>query len=93
MHLNFLQSQFCIYIVYSLTLTASGNSIFSAYSVVLTVEFESEQYIGSELLGVIEVVVILSGWSSTTPISIMVTTTQHTTIGIRHRYKQCVICS
>ena len=41
----------------------------------LVVEFESEQYTGSESLGFIEVVVIISGGSSTTPISVMITIT------------------
>ena len=42
----------------------------------LTVEFESEQYIGSESSGIVELVVILSGGLSTTSISIMVVTTE-----------------
>ena len=40
--------------------------------VVLVVEFESEQYTGSESSGFVEVVVIISGGSSTTPISVMI---------------------
>ena len=39
----------------------------------LVVEFESEQYTGSESSGFVEVVVIISGGSSTTPISVMMT--------------------
>lgn len=50
-------------------------------------EFESEQYYGSELSGIVEVVIILLGGSSTTPISVMMTITQNTTIGKRHSYK------
>ena len=38
----------------------------------LVVEFESEQYTGSESSGFVEVVVIISGGSSTTPISVMI---------------------
>ena len=41
--------------------------------VVLVVEFESEQYNGSELSGSVEVVVIISGGSSAIPININVT--------------------
>ena len=41
--------------------------------VVLVIEFESEQYIGSELSGSVEVVVIISGGSSAIPININVT--------------------
>ena len=37
--------------------------------------FQSEQYIGSESSGFVEVVVIVSGGSSTIPISVMVTIT------------------
>ena len=37
--------------------------------------FQSEQYTGSESSGIVEVVVIISGGSSTTPISVMVTIT------------------
>ena len=39
----------------------------------LVVEFESEQYTGSESSGFAEAVVIISGGSSTTPISAMMT--------------------
>ena len=42
--------------------------------VVLVVEFEYEQYTGSESSGFVEVTVILNG-SSTTPISVMMTIT------------------
>ena len=41
----------------------------------LVVEFESEQYTGSESSGFVEVVVIILGGSSTAPISVMVITT------------------
>ena len=40
----------------------------------LVVEFESEQYTGSESSGFVEVTVILNG-SSTTPINVMITIT------------------
>ena len=43
--------------------------------VVLVVEFESEQYTGSESSGFVEVVVIISGGLSTTSISVMMTIT------------------
>ena len=43
--------------------------------IVLTVMFQSEQYIGSESSRFIEVVVIISGGSSTTSISITLTIT------------------
>ena len=46
----------------------------------LVVEFESEQYTGSESSGFVEVVVVLNG-SSTTPISVMVNTIELTAIG------------
>ena len=38
----------------------------------LVVEFESGQYTGSESSGFVKVVVIISGGSSTTPISVMI---------------------
>ena len=41
----------------------------------LVVEFESGQYTGSESSRFVEVVVIISGGSSTTPISVMITIT------------------
>ena len=47
----------------------------------LVVEFESEQYTGSESSGFVEVVVIISGGSSITPISVMMTTTERTATG------------
>ena len=47
----------------------------------LVVEFESEQYTGSESSGFVEVVVIISGGSSTKPISVMVTTIERTATG------------
>ena len=40
----------------------------------LVVEFESEQYTGSESSGFVEITVMLNG-SSTTPISVMITIT------------------
>ena len=39
----------------------------------LVVEFESGQYTGSESSGFVEVIVIISGGSSTTPLSVMIT--------------------
>ena len=45
----------------------------------LVVEFESGQYTGSESSGFVEVVVIISGGSSTTPISVMMTTSDKRT--------------
>ena len=47
---------------------------------VLVVEFESEQYTGSESSGFVEVVVVLNG-SSTTPISVMMNTSEQTATG------------
>ena len=47
----------------------------------LVVEFESGQYNGSESSGFVEVVVIISGGLSTTPISVMMTTIERTAIG------------
>ena len=41
----------------------------------LVVEFESGQYTGSESSGLVEVIVIISGGSSTTPLSVMITIT------------------
>ena len=41
----------------------------------LVVEFESGQYTGSESSGFVEVVVIISGGSSTISISVMITIT------------------
>ena len=49
--------------------------------VVLVVEFESEQYEGFESSGFVEVVVIISGGSSTTPISVMITSIERTATG------------
>ena len=48
--------------------------------VVLVVEFESEQYNGSESSGLVEVVVVLNG-SSITPISVMMNTSEQTATG------------
>ena len=42
-------------------------------TLVLMVEFESEQYSGSESSGFIEVVVRITGGTSTTPITVTVT--------------------
>ena len=44
-------------------------------------EFESYQYTGSESSGFVEVVVIISGGSPTSPISVMVTTSEQTATG------------
>ena len=55
-------------------------------NIVLVVEFESEQYTGSESSGFVEVVVVLNG-SSTTPISVMGNTSELTAIG-----EQLTIC-
>ena len=49
----------------------------------LTVEFESEHYNGSESSGIVEVVILLLGGLSTTSISVMVITTEQITIGER----------
>ena len=49
--------------------------------VVLVVEFTRSKYTGSESSGFIEVVVIISGGSSTSPISVMVTTSEQTARG------------
>ena len=46
----------------------------------LVIEFESEQYTGSESSGFVEVTVMLNG-SSTTPISVMMTMTEWTATG------------
>ena len=47
----------------------------------LVVEFEYEEYIGSESSGFVEVVVIISGGFSTTPISVMMNTIERTARG------------
>ena len=47
----------------------------------LVVEFESGQYTGSESSGFVEVVVMISGGSSTTPISVMLITIERTATG------------
>ena len=47
----------------------------------LVVEFKKGQYTGSESSGFVEVVVIISGGSSTSPISVMVTTIEQTATG------------
>ena len=49
--------------------------------VVLEVEFESYQYTGSESSGFVEVVEIISEGSSTSPISVMVTTSEQSATG------------
>ena len=49
--------------------------------VVLEIEFESEQYTISESSRFVEVVVIISGGSSTSPISVMVTTREWSATG------------
>ena len=47
----------------------------------LVVEFESEQYTGSESSGFVEVVVLILGGSSATPISVMLTSIERTATG------------
>ena len=47
----------------------------------LTVDFASDIFIGSESSGFVEVVVIISGGSSTTPINGMITMTEQTAKG------------
>ena len=47
----------------------------------LVVEFKSKSYTVSESSGFEEVVVIISGGSSTSPISVMVTTSERTATG------------
>ena len=47
----------------------------------LVVQFTKKQYTGSESSGHVEVVVIISGGSSTSPISVMVTTSERTATG------------
>ena len=47
----------------------------------LVVEFESEQYTGSESSGFVEVTTIISGGSSTTPISLIMTMTEQSATG------------
>ena len=42
--------------------------------IVLVVEFKSSQFVATESSGYVEIKVTISGGSSTTPISIMVTT-------------------
>ena len=49
-----------------------GYSIISELIIVLVVEFDSPQYTGSESSGFVEAVVIISGGSSTIPISVTV---------------------
>ena len=49
-------------------------------------EFESEQYIGSESSRNVEVVIKLSGGSSTMPISVTAITTEQMTIGEHYTY-------
>ena len=50
----------------------------------LVVGFKSDQYNGSESSGFVEFTVTLSGGSSTTPISVMVTTTGQSANGDRY---------
>ena len=49
--------------------------------VVLVVEFTRSKYTGSESSGFVEVVVIISGGSSTSPINVMVTTIEQSATG------------
>ena len=51
-------------------------------------EFESKQYNGTESSGFVEVVVIISGGSSTSPISVMVTTSEQTATGEDYVHKK-----
>ena len=51
----------------------------------LVVEFKSDQYYGSESSGFVEVTVTLSGGTSTTPISVLVTTTGQSATGDRYK--------
>ena len=44
-------------------------------------EFQSKQYTGTESSGFVEVVVIISGGSSTSPISVMLTTSEWSATG------------
>lgn len=53
----------------------SINCLCAVDCVVLVVEFESEQYIGTELSEFVEVIIILSRGLSIVPISIMATIT------------------
>ena len=47
----------------------------------LVVGFVTDQFFGSESSGFVEIAVNISGGSSTTPISVMVTTTERTAKG------------
>ena len=60
--------------------TADNIYLLSLYTV-LVVEFKSDQYTVSESSGFVEVVVIILGGSSTSPISVMVTTRERTATG------------
>ena len=54
----------------------------------LVVKFESERYTGSESSGFVEVVVIISGGSSTTPISVMITISNRSATGNRQAQRR-----
>ena len=49
----------------------------------LSVEFGSDEFVGSESSGHVEVVVIISGGSSTTPIEVVVTPSEQSTVSAR----------
>ena len=51
--------------------------------VVLDVEFESDEYVGSESSGHVQVVVVISGGSSTTPIEVVVTPSEQSPLSAR----------
>ena len=49
--------------------------------IVLVVEFKSSQFVATESSGFAEITVTISGGSSTTPISVMVTTSEQSATG------------
>ena len=49
--------------------------------IVLVVEFKSDQFSATESSGSIGIIIIISGGSSTTPISVMVTTSERSATG------------
>ena len=50
------------------------------WCVELSVEFGSDEFVGSESTGHVEVVVIISGGSSTTPIEVVVTPSEQSPV-------------
>lgn len=59
--------------------------------VALVIDFELNQYTVAESSGFVEIVVTISGGSSTTPISVMVITSEQSATGEEHPSQYLII--